>query len=199
MNNSLGFFTMGQYFLNLAIATTENLIQSGNTRITVTTTPSSVTAYQAETRWSDHNIGVPILFNFYHGIELMLKGTILSQGNLPTKQHQFSELIAQIQPDQYTCRLLSLVCSVTSDIDQTSPLAQFFEKNGINPDKWYIALKYPEHDQKLLSHYALKYGETRTLGFWQSINELSQQILAISEEIYSNNPQSSDEMMPPES
>ncbi|MCF7520672.1 hypothetical protein L4G92_01200 [Neisseria sp. ZJ106] len=200
MNNSLDFFTMGQYFLNLAIASSEELIKSGNPYVTVTNNPSSYKEYQYTTRWADHNIGVPILFNFYHGIELMLKGTILHQGKSIIKEHKFSELVEQIQTDEYTKILLDLVKSVTSKIDLTNPLAQFFKNNNITSDQWYIALKYPENNQQSLSHYDLKYGGEQASEFWQSINKLSKQILKISEMIYSSiPPQATEQIMPPES
>ena len=30
--------------------------------------------YEEKTKWNDFKIGVPVLFNYYHGLELLMKG-----------------------------------------------------------------------------------------------------------------------------
>lgn len=42
--------------------------------------------YYQKTKWNDFNIGVPILFNFYHGLELCMKGLLQEIGKLPTNK-----------------------------------------------------------------------------------------------------------------
>jgi hypothetical protein len=43
--------------------------------------------YDQQTNWNDNNIAIPVLFNFYHGIELVLKGLILKCGGEIQKGH----------------------------------------------------------------------------------------------------------------
>jgi len=37
--------------------------------------------FEEHTKWADSNIAEPVLFNFYHGLELSLKSLILVKGN----------------------------------------------------------------------------------------------------------------------
>ena len=46
------------------------------------TDEESWTEYEHKTRWNDFNIGIPILFNFYHGLELFMKGLLQEIGKL---------------------------------------------------------------------------------------------------------------------
>ncbi len=43
--------------------------------------------YDQKTRWNDFKIGVPLLFNYYHGLELLMKGLLQETNNLPPKKH----------------------------------------------------------------------------------------------------------------
>ena len=49
--------------------------------------------YEEHMKWSDLNIVEPMLFNFYHGIELSLKSLILAKGNEIKKEHKLSILL----------------------------------------------------------------------------------------------------------
>ena len=58
-------------------------------------------SYYQKTKWNDFNIGVPILFNFYHGLELCMKGLLQEINKLPTnKTHGLTDYYNLIQENE---------------------------------------------------------------------------------------------------
>jgi len=52
--------------------------------------------YEEKTRWSDHKLIIPLLFNLYHGIELLAKGFLLAAPNQNVKpKHSIGKLCRQ--------------------------------------------------------------------------------------------------------
>jgi len=99
--------------------------------------------YDEQTRWSDFNVAIPILFNLYHGIELNLKGLIAASGGEVTRSHKLSELKAQLQE---RCDSKALISFFDGHVDlEKVPdiLQEFFTENKITPDEYYLALRYP--------------------------------------------------------
>jgi hypothetical protein len=113
--------------------------------------------YQA-TRWNDFNIGVPILFNFYHGLELCMKGLLIEIGKLPEdKTHNLNgyfkiitENEAQFIPEIHN--------SIEKVLNTNNPFFDFFKSNNSNVDKYYQLLKYPESSNGKKSYL---HGEVR--------------------------------------
>ncbi|MBZ9629277.1 hypothetical protein LB465_00700 [Salegentibacter sp. LM13S] len=100
--------------------------------------------YEYKTRWNDMNVGVPILFNFYHGLELYMKGLLETQNLLPsTKNHDLGKLykIISVNQDKFTKEIMTLL---EKHLSIKSPFNDFFSHNCLTPDKFYHCLKYPE-------------------------------------------------------
>lgn len=58
--------------------------------------------YDKKTRWNDFKIGVPLLFNYYHGLELLMKGLLQETNNLPQKNtHKLSDYYELIKTNQH--------------------------------------------------------------------------------------------------
>ena len=99
--------------------------------------------YEELTRWNDFNIGVPILFNFYHGLELMLKGLILEcGGNLEAKNHKLSNLLGKLKSSESPPS--DGVIQIFDKYVNHGPFIEFFNSNDSNIDNFYQLLKYPE-------------------------------------------------------
>ena len=74
---SLAFWTTSLYYLKLVEAVADQMVCQGNQYVIIGDIPISPEDYEEQTKWSDHNISLPLLYNFYHGIELLLKGFVL--------------------------------------------------------------------------------------------------------------------------
>jgi hypothetical protein len=99
--------------------------------------------FEEHTKWSDANIAEPVLFNFYHGIELSLKSLILAKGNEIGKSHKLSELLKVVSKLYESEELL---CFYRKYINlEKSPLViqEFCKASGITMDFYFQSLKYP--------------------------------------------------------
>lgn len=165
----LAYLKLASNFLQLAEGACEQLVKSINPSVVVTKAPISPAQYARRTRWSDHSIGVPILFNFFHGIELLLKG-FLATSNSTSTGHKLSQLLAKFEEMLPGTKLGATIEKFVRNIDQQSPLGEFIAMNSIHIDDWYEALKYPKSMRgKSFSHKKLKYGGGKTIQFWSSI------------------------------
>lgn len=173
---SLGYWTLGAQFLRLAHESCSEIVNSGNKHLVASNVPMPSDQYDQATRWSDHSVGTAVLFNFFHGIELILKGFLSAKGVLK-QHHRLTELLEDFEvsfPDTDLAReiwnALPAPCTCT-------PISRFLDSNSIEIDNWYEALKYPEsRGRKQFSHIDLKYGGSTTIPFWNDIRELSLEI-----------------------
>jgi len=165
---ALGYWRLSANFLGLVEAAGGELVKADNAWVVVGDT-SLIDHYEEMTRWSDHRIGVPLLFNLFHGVELMLKGFLSLKRPVPG-HHRLSQLHAQFESDFPGTTLGSVVLASVVDPDPTSPLGRFFATNCIDVDKWYEALKYPEsRSGGQFDHAELRYGAGETLAFWDGV------------------------------
>lgn len=101
-------------------------------------------AYIDKTKWNDFNIGVPVLFNFYHGLELFMKGLLQELNpDVRVTNHKLTELELKLKsaipeiPE-------SLLNILNIHLSSRSPFHNFFQTNKLGVDKFYELLKYPE-------------------------------------------------------
>lgn len=167
---------MSSHFLRLAENAAGLLVRQKNTLTVVSSGEITPDQYFRRTRWSDHTVGVAILFNFFHGTELVLKGGIALAAK-PPAHHRLSELLTQFEPFATNTALLGTLRQYVRDVEPGSPLGKFLQANSINIDSWYQALKYPTSAQgKRYSHVKLQYDSTNTLSFWRSIRRGAESI-----------------------
>lgn len=112
--------------------------------------------YEYDTRWNDFNVGVPILFNFYHGLELFMKGLSQEIGKLKETEmnHGLKEIFQSIveNSDSFTQEIIELL---EYFIKLENPFQQFFEDNKGSIDDFYIFLRYPSA-KKSETNYTFK-------------------------------------------
>ena len=171
-NIALSFWTAAFQYLILAQNVSQETASQGNVWVMVWDYeggPITPEEYSKRTRWSDHTIIIPLLFNLLHGIELLLKGFILADPvETIEKQHNICELrerFKQKYPDQTT--LNGFLDKYTSEDHMPELLRRFLADNGLQIENFYKALRYPSPDFKTLRVYSsLKYqGKEGTLFF----------------------------------
>ena len=97
--------------------------------------------YEHKTRWNDFSLGVPVLFNFYHGLELIMKGLLQHIGELPNRAtHNLSEYykIINNNSDAFSGELVQLIKSFVSE---ENPFQDFFNENNGSVDDFYLFLR----------------------------------------------------------
>jgi hypothetical protein len=162
---------LANHFLRLAEGAARKLVKSKNTLTVVSGSEISADEYFRKTRWSDHAIGVAVLFNFYHGIELILKGCLLLDGQVKTS-HRLTTLFRDFQSKHGASPLAQELAKYIVAIDESSPIGRFLSENRISIDRWYEALKYPKSKGgEAFSHWNLQYGGGSTVKFWRGIKK----------------------------
>ncbi|MDI5993450.1 HEPN domain-containing protein [Pseudomonas sp. MDMC216] len=142
---AIRFYGLCLNFWQLTLNASSELIKAGN---------SSSMSYEGwhwpsdeefeeHTKWSDSNIAEPVLFNFYHGIELSLKSLILAKGNEIEKNHKLTELLQAVS-ELYQSEELLCFYGKYIHLDK-SPLViqEFCKASDITMDFYFQSLKYP--------------------------------------------------------
>ncbi|MHB8894140.1 MAG: hypothetical protein ACYC99_03050 [Candidatus Geothermincolia bacterium] len=125
------------------------------------------------TRWSDHTIIIPLLFNLLHGIELLTKGFILVDPSESLKlEHNISELcrrfIQKYPNEKVLCGFLERY-TLTPHLPKL--LRQFMDDNGLTIHKLYQALRYPSPDFTTIRNYSsLKYKGKKGTSFFADLS-----------------------------
>jgi hypothetical protein len=106
--------------------------------------------YRHQTKWSDNRILIPVLFSFFHGIELFLKG-IKYLNNDPEKKpdHKLSNLTTNFKKDHPEKTVIIKIleyyiypennCEILSDFYKTNKIA--------DSSKFYEVFKYPSNNK----------------------------------------------------
>lgn len=172
----LSYWTLGAQFLRLAHESCVEIVNAGNKFMVVSDKPILPSAFNQAVRWSDHSVGAGVLFCYFHGIELILKGFLVATGAGAT-HHRLTHLLRDFESAFPDTDLGEAVRASLPHAGADSPLGRFLASNSIQIDNWYEALKYPESTKgKSFSHVDLKFGGSRTLVFWQSLHASSAEI-----------------------
>src|SRR5690625_4407594 len=174
-NNTLplSYWTLAAQFLRLAHESCVEIINSGNKFMVTGAKPISQFEFNQAVRWSDHAIGTGVLFSYYHGIELILKGFLVAV-DVRAPHHKLTGLLKDFHSRFPGTELGKAISSALPQAGADSPMARFLASNSIQIDDWYEALKYPESKNgATFDHYDLKFGGESTLPFWTSVHASS--------------------------
>jgi hypothetical protein len=172
LTKSLALLTMGLNYFNLVQNAVTEMLNQGNALVIISKKSLTSQEYDDCTKWNDMHIAIPVLFNFFHGMELMLKGAIALEEVNVSKGHDLSALAVKFQELFSSLEEKNMFVVQLEEISKKEPLATFFEKNQTSISQWYETLKYPEMNNGAQIHHAnLKYGGHDTLNFWQGIND----------------------------
>src|SRR6266568_7203160 len=165
------YLTLATHFLRLAEGASAQLVRRKNALAVISDKKVTPAQYARKTGWSDHAVGIAILFNLYHCIELVLKGCLAIRAE-PPNSHKLSELLTELKKSGLCPTLAATIAKFVRHIDGTSPLGRFLAANGIAIDSWYESLKYPKSRKgKPFTHIKLKYGGLSTVAFWRAVGQ----------------------------
>ncbi|MBY6346521.1 hypothetical protein E5C31_11165 [Providencia rettgeri] len=184
------YLSMAEQFLRLSHLTANKLVQGGNcSKLVLCDTDAEVEASIERQDWADHSIAMPILFNFFHGIELTLKGLIYEKQADRIKAHglsDFMNLFLQEYPEEVEIR--DLLDKYIRHIPKKSALHRYLNKNRVSIDQWYLFLKYPEDNNKKPYDITMFYDEgSDSLKFWENISQDSHNINRLATEVWMRN------------
>lgn len=179
--DALSTLTLADKYFRTARELSRLIVLSGNKSVVASKKSLSSAEYDRCTRRNDSNLGVPLLFNFYHGLELCLKGHLIGQNlNAKATGHKLSVLLRQVSTTQHNSLLLKEIGLWTPPKANT-PIGNFLSANKITIDDWYQALKYPALMKGAsISHLGLKYGGKSALAFWEALNKSTTQLMSLS-------------------
>jgi hypothetical protein len=151
-------------FWTLTRNSIEEMERQGNKNYVVSEYSERVTEkeswqnFELQTKWNDQNIGIPILFNFYHGLELYMKGLLeMKKISFEKKRHNLKLLFELIKTNEnlYSIELISLL---EKHIDNPEEYNNFFKDNKIEVNNFYECFRYPENNNKTIEYF---YGNIR--------------------------------------
>ncbi|MEX0906090.1 MAG: hypothetical protein WD604_09780 [Balneolaceae bacterium] len=152
-NRAIDFLKVGIQYLSIVELSSNKTYQQGNTNYYISSDPISAEKLEEETNWSDFNLVLPLLFNFYHGLEVLLKGFICLQENSIAKTHRLGELLAIFNKFYPNSKLIHLFEKYIHSEKLPSILADFCIKSSTTMDEFYLSLKYPEKNHKVAYNY----------------------------------------------
>lgn len=126
--------------------------------------------YESKTRWNDFNIGIPLLFNFYHGLELLMKGILQELGVEVEKNHNIKTLFETISTHSNIPKELLKI--LKKYLFNENPFLDFFQINNTSIFKYHLLLKYPESNGNSTHNYSKIRGKGKEgLGRFISLKE----------------------------
>jgi len=178
MNNnkldiSLNFLILSHNYLSLVRNALEEAIKQGNVFVVIKKHEISEKELTEETKWNDFNIIVPILYNFYHGVELLIKGFLILINDYNLKiTHDIRTLLNDFcnnyNKEIEIIRLLNKYFDISL---MPEILSKFLKENKINVNEFYIFLRYPfdVRNKKKFIYYQLHGNEEEGLNLFKEI------------------------------
>ena len=172
-DKALSFWTVSFEYLMLVENVAREIAAQGNNWIIVDDYPIEEAEYEERTRWSDHCIIIPLLFNLYHGIELLAKGFLLADGCMRAghKLLKLRQLFSEKYPDE---RELNSFFAKYTDPQSMSPiLKEFLDSNHLGFQDLYEALRYPSDPNfnAFNSYINLKYKGKDGIEFFNGLQQ----------------------------
>lgn len=186
INNALGFLSLGFKFLRLTENVLTETIKQGNKHMIVQSGKSHATTpaeynweeYFDNTKWSDFSILVPILFNYYHGLELVMKGVISCTEEIEPK-HGLTDLLTRVTNiANVPQEMKNLLLAHIDDAKINNAISDLLRKNNLSINELYVLLRYPiDKKQAVQFNYLdLHYQEDRLLPYFIQLVEDSKNI-----------------------
>lgn len=186
---ALGFWTIGLQYLHLVEAVISETIAQRNAHFILSDEEMGWDQYNQKTKWSDFRLVIPVLFDFYHGLETVLKGFLVIAGVPPKIEHRLTGLVAAFEdifPDSVIVKIANKYIKQDQLPDM---LKSFCATSGITIDDYYQALKYPQSVcGNVYNHYPLKYKGPGGVLFYEElakdIKEVVPQIVNLGRTLY---------------
>lgn len=115
--------------------------------------------FDEQTKWSDYKVLIPVLFNFYHSLELLMKGIILLKCGESKNDHDLEKLYSQMAnlnlASPLIIQILKKYCAQNKH--ETNPISTFLKANNTTSSKFYIFLKYPFNNNTKFDYSSLRH------------------------------------------
>lgn len=128
IERSNALMSVSDQYLRLATAAARSIRESGNQCLS----SPGVLTHDEQTYYCDQNIGVAIVFNLFHGIELWLKA-LLQRSGQSKDGHNIPELLKACQAAYPATRITELVHQYFPSEQSDSGIACFFKEQGLEP------------------------------------------------------------------
>lgn len=157
-------YELAMNFWHLTFNASQEVIKSGNPSCMLYDGWGSPTDEELDDymKWSDVYLIEPILFNFYHGIELSLKSLLIAKGINTKNSHKLSALLDDVIKSYSNVSVISFYRKYIVHDDNPQILKDFCKYSNVTMDLYFQSLKYPtstkgaEFDHSILSSH----GET---------------------------------------
>lgn len=173
---ALTFWTMGEKYWKLSQAVSAQIARSGNIFFVAWSgKPPTSNQYDKKTTWNDANMAIPLMFNFYHGVELMLKGfTLFSIENNSKLDHRITKLYRDFKlsyPDQV--KLIEFFSKYLDKSQMPEVLQEFLTHNRLSVDHFYESLRYPYNHNlsQEYQHFLLKNRGSEGRAFYRVLSK----------------------------
>ncbi len=176
---ALSFWTVALQYLKLAGCAAEQINEHGNKCFVVQDIqegPVTVEEYERQTRWSDVNMILPLLFNLLHGIELLAKGFLLAAGEEVKPVHSIAQLVCRFkQTYAQQSDLIAFFEKFTDERKSPLLIQEFLQDVGERADRLYPLLRYPSDKefQTIRRYTSLQY---KDMGGREFFGEVAQDI-----------------------
>ncbi len=172
----LHFLTLSEKYLRLVKNVLEESIRQQNKHIIVEDIKDgefSWDVYEAETKWSDFNVLIPVLFNFYHGIELLLKGHLCLTDNHDLQARHNAQGLLEDFKKQFINeeRMTGVLDRYLNCASMPDLLARCLRDNNMKIKDLYIFLRYPtdRNFQTIVDYINLKYNSSKAIEFFKEM------------------------------
>lgn len=151
---SYKIFLFSDHYKQMVINTLEMAIEKGNPYVNISNISFNEQASYDKTKYSDYSIIYPLLFLFYHWIELVLKGflLVLVKENPETKKpdtnkiahHNIINLLKQFKENYSDEKdIINFIEKYTINNNMPSFLKDFFDENELTEKPYYDFFRYP--------------------------------------------------------
>lgn len=166
---ALRYWNISIQYLHLVESVAGKTSETGNKFIVISDNEITVEDHMQETRWADHALIIPLLFDFYHGIEILLKGFLIAKNQAVKANHRLSTLLADFNIHYPSNKLAPIIEQYILPGKLRSPLDEFCNISNISIDDYYQSFKYPESiTGDVYEHAPLKYKGSTGVQFFES-------------------------------
>lgn len=177
--NWVNMKTDGSRFLGLAQAyfwlcsnICKKIIQHGN-KATVACWEGEEAEAKEIIAWSDARVIVPLLFNFYHGLELFMKAVLLKADEKMDTNHDLGDLLAKLKNLKNGKKLPDDVMKILEKyLEPPSLVKGWMKKNGMEDLKQLLEfLRYPtdKNFSKNIKYLPLQYKGKKEVPFYKEM------------------------------
>ena len=172
------FWSMGLRYIHLVRVSAEQVVAARNQTVATlsdcyVTEEEEAARIEHQREWSDTKLVEPLLYNFYHGIELLLKGFVLT-GKEPRSKpdHKLTRLLESfVAVFPHETGLVDIFRSYLIPSRMPDLLTAFLKENESSVDRFFESLRYPFNRDlsKSYEHIVLKYKGREGVPFYEQL------------------------------